>query len=194
VKVGEEMPKTIETVDTSEAPPVVAPAPPVGPPLLAPNWFEEGKSYLTAHGWEMVSFNGTGGSRWADPRGKGSVRAEMRPAVELPTVGGGKEVVHQFHAPPVSWDLSMEEAVLVQRQRDLEEGQRDPTPLEQLATLGKKYDVLHLTHSQLCEVVRNLAQKPLSDRPENARWIQARLADALAACRLPGMEGEEEAA
>jgi hypothetical protein len=57
------------------------------------------------------------GGRWADPVGANPGYYERRPAVELPAIGGGKEVVHQIFCSPAAWDYDTEEAFLVQLQR-----------------------------------------------------------------------------
>jgi hypothetical protein len=69
---------------------------------------------LRRFGWVQVP-----GGKWSDPKGANPSHYERRAAVELPAIGGGKEVVYQIHCAPASWEYPTEEAFLMQLQRGI---------------------------------------------------------------------------
>jgi hypothetical protein len=55
--------------------------------------------------------------RWTDPVGFNPGGWERKPAVTLPKLDGGFEVVQQVFCNPASWDYLPEEAFAIQLQR-----------------------------------------------------------------------------
>lgn len=95
------------------------PAPPV-PSLVAPvrdDWRNDVEMYLKSRGWLQAGIDERGLSLWSDPASKDQ-KSELRQAVTLPVAGGGKEIISQWHGPPVTWCYRMDEAILIQRQRE----------------------------------------------------------------------------
>lgn len=109
------------------APPVqVAPAKPAAalppsPSLVAPvrdDWKNDAEAYLKSRGWTHGGTDERGMGLYFDPAAKDQ-KSELRPAVTLPVAGGGKEIISQWHGPPVVWCYRMDEAMLIQRQREV---------------------------------------------------------------------------
>ena len=49
-------------------------------------------------------------------------KATLTPVTVLPTKDGEGEILRQWTGPPIPWDMSLEDAVAAQRQRDNPEG------------------------------------------------------------------------
>lgn len=79
---------------------------------------EEIHSYLASKGWELMGSNERGQTTWADPVGKSNREPRQVQAAKLPVAGGGHEVVNQWSHPPTNWVYPVDEAMLIQKQRD----------------------------------------------------------------------------
>jgi hypothetical protein len=101
---------------------------------------------LRKFGWTQMP-----GGKWSDPRGANPGFYERKPAVELPAIGGGKEVVHQIFCAPAAWEYSTEEAFIMQLQRG--------TGPEQLAEL------IEAKRRELEELRRRLAEEQAAVPP-----------------------------
>lgn len=106
-------------------------------------WDREAEEYLEASGWVRVAANETGHSLWNDPLGS-AAKPVRTPTAKLPSAGGGEEQLHQWVTPPVHWSYLTDQAVLAQRQRDMNG-----------ASLA---DVISLKEKELAELRARLAK------------------------------------
>jgi hypothetical protein len=109
--------------------PAQAPAPPA---QGSRNWREEAFAFLESKSWKSLGWSEAGNAVWADPNGRAqNVTTKRR--VELPTKerGQGPNVIFQVVGPPCDWNYSTEDAMVVQRSRDLaaEQEANPPAPL-----------------------------------------------------------------
>ena len=93
------------------------------PPTLQPHHnqgvVDKTTEYLVSRGWRLLGIDECGLTSWEDPRGTAD-RVYGEKVFQLPTRSGGKENVTQRTCPPVYWTYGMNEAVGIQRVRDLE--------------------------------------------------------------------------
>ena len=155
--------KTSSTSTVEEKPPVLngglgTPPPsmtahvPV-PPTLA-LWNEGAEKYLTLFGWERIGINEHGMTMWADPKGKCSQKPIHTAAVRL-SVAGGEEVIKQWYGPPIPWNYSLTEAMIIQQQRE-----RAGENLDQAIARKKKelQDLLDIREANEAEAAAKLAE------------------------------------
>lgn len=105
---------------------------PPNAPQYDPTWFDERERYLLTRGWEREEVN-AGLPTYRDPKGS-RLRGEMRHVADLPNKGDDlhkTKPVYQFHVPATTYSYTLEEALDMQRRRDVTGGD-GPTPLERL--------------------------------------------------------------
>ncbi len=115
--------KGADTTSSSQEKGTVSPRAPL-------SWIEQAEKHLLDHGWERQGETPYGQSMWSDPHGKdvqppnidekGFVHPNAVPVIQsYPVKGGGTETIRQWSVPPVKWNYTTEQAMRIQRAREL---------------------------------------------------------------------------
>jgi len=103
--------------DIKQAPKTHSNSPVPGPPRT---FIDECNEYLEASGWKKLGTDESGITSWEEPMGTGSRAGVRKLQGYLPARNGAEPTpLYQIVNPPTQWTYGMNEAVAIQRQRDL---------------------------------------------------------------------------
>jgi hypothetical protein len=160
--------------------------------------------YLEDNGWENMGCNELGLARWRDPVASDDtrgVRQQVRVAGTkdgmLPKQGGGSEPLYQTVVPPVRFDLTTEQAVTIQRRRDVV-GKSDGslTPSERADRFAGRVGKILGDNALAAKELRSLIRGPVPEKPDNMKAELMRLRRGIqdAANKISPAAVEEPAA
>lgn len=142
-------------------------------PPIASEWQSQAEAYLADNGWEQVS---TG--VWRDPVSAGDSRGTRVQVGSLPKPNspGVVEPLVQMVVPVSRWDRTTEEALQLQRMRDVAGKSEDSvSTLERIDRLSSKVTNLTDASNRIATLLNAGINRPMPEKPENVRAELTRL-------------------